>query len=217
MFDGIAVLQQTGSPASSPSVVWLILTALVGVVAGALGAYVNARVIGYTTMKDFDNALDRERQRTFATGKITAEIARDAALDTELREAVRQFATAAGSMIHSMCWLTWDCTARNRIDEGMVTNYDAEAHKLSPTIVAQLAVIGMLSRDVHRKLSSIVDEIFALDLELSNAIVAEQQVPVSPQESLKGAYEQSYALETKLRNGVENLFGSRAERPDAEP
>ena len=88
----------------------------------------------------------------------------------------------------------------------MVAAYDQEVHRLSPTIVAQLAVIAMLDREVHEKLSPFADEIFGVDLGLSNAIVAEEQIPGSHEDALKTWYAAATDLEGRFRFGVANLF-----------
>jgi hypothetical protein len=53
----------------------------------------------------------------------------------------------------------------------MVRRYAAETHELSPQIVAQLAVVAMLDREVHDKLSPLADAIFSLDAYVGNAVV----------------------------------------------
>ena len=152
MFEQIAVLQQAGSQAGGgTNVVGLAVTALVALVAGALGAYVNARMVGYATQHDFSQALLRLEENTRAVGEINATIARRSTLDSELREAVREFAVAAGGMIHGMCWLTWDCVEREKVNPALVSGYDKEAHTLLPAMVAQLAVIAMLNPDRSRQ------------------------------------------------------------------
>jgi hypothetical protein len=211
MLQALADLQWTAPQTSAVPDAWvLIVPAVIAAVFGALtgwvGAYLKVKAENYATKEEFDDALQRLAENTRSVGEENARIARRAALDTELREAVRQFAVAAGDLIHSMAWLTWDCVERKRISETMVAAYDQEVHRLSPTIVAQLAVIAMLDRDVHEKLSPFADEIFGVDLGLSNAIVAEEQSPRSPEDALRTWYAAATDLEGRFRFGVANLF-----------
>jgi hypothetical protein len=207
----LAILQQTASQASATPDVWVlivpaVIAAIFGAVTGWVGAYLKVKAENYATKEEFDEALQRLAENTRTVGEENAKIARRAALDSELREAVRQFAVAAGGLIHSMAWLTWDCVERKRISATMVAAYDQEVHRLSPTIVAQLAVIAMLDREVHEKLSPFADEIFGVDLGLSNAIVAEEQTPGSPEDALRTWYAAATDLEGRFRFGVANLF-----------
>jgi hypothetical protein len=211
MQHALAILHQTASQTSATPDVWVlivpaVIAAIFGAVTGWVGAYLKVKAENYATKQEFDEALQRLAENTRTVGEENARIARRAALDSELREAVRQFAVAAGGLIHSMAWLMWDCVERKRISTTMVAAYDQEVHRLSPTIVAQLAVIAMLDREVHEKLSPFADEIFGVDLGLSNAIVAEEQTPGSPEHALSTWYAAATDLEGRFRFGVANLF-----------
>jgi hypothetical protein len=187
-------------------VVPALIAAVFGVLTGWIGAYLRVRAENFATRQEFDQALQRLAENTRTVGEENAKIARRASLDSELRDAVRQFAVAAGGAIHSMAWLTWDCVQRRRVDAAMVTAYDAEMHRLFPTIVAQLAVIGMLDREVHGRLEPFGDEIVALDADLSSTIVAEEEDPGSRAEELRRRHEAAADLEERFRRGVADLF-----------
>lgn len=211
MIQELALLQQAAGQPSPPPDPWspllvALTPAVIGVLAGWLGAYLKIKAENYATKQDFDEALGRLAANTRTVGEEQARIARGTALDAELREAVRQFAVAAGGMIHSMCWLTWDCIERGRVNAKMVTDYDQEAHKLLPTIVAQLAVIAMLNRDVHSKLSDFADEIFLLDVRVSQTMIGEEQESGSQGDELQTCHADSVDLEHRFRHGVANLF-----------
>ena len=154
----VVALEQSASTTDSALDVWaLILPAAVaavfGILAGWIGAYLKVKAENYATKEEFSEALERLAQNTRTVGEENARVARRTALDSELREAVRQFTVAAGSAIHSMSWLTWDFDQRGQVNKQMVTDYDAEMHQLFPTIIAQLAVIAMLNRDVYDSLA----------------------------------------------------------------
>jgi hypothetical protein len=211
MIQELAFLQQAASQASSAPNVWtLIVGALIstvfGVLAGWIGAYLKVKAENFATKEEFDQALGRLAASTRTVGEENARIARDTALAAELREAVRQFAVAAGALIHSMCWLTWDCIYRKRVDAKMVGGYDEEAHRQLPIIMAQLAVIAMLSRDAHAKLSPFADEIIALDARVGAAMVGEEREAGSQREVVEACYADSGDLEDRFRHGVADLF-----------
>jgi hypothetical protein len=214
----IALAQGSDAPASSAALWALIVPAVIAAVFGAMtgwiSAYLRVKAENFATKQEFEDALFRLAENTRTVGEENARIARRAALDSELREAVRQFSVAAGASIHSMAWLMWDCVQRMRMDREMVTAYDQEAHRLFPTIVSQLAVIAMLDRDVHDRLSPFADEIFHVDLGLSNAIVAEEQQPGSQAEAFRASYRAATDLELRFRQGIADLFPGGAPDPE---
>ena len=211
MMQHVLALEQSASATDSALDVWaLILPAAVaavfGILAGWIGAYLKVKAENYATKEEFSEALERLAQNTRTVGEENARVARRTALDSELREAVRQFTFAAGSAIHSMSWITWDFDQRGRVNKEMVTDYDAEMHQLFPTIIAQLAVIAMLNRDVYDSLAPFADEIIKLDGTLSSAMISEQQEVGSQVEALRRCYATAVDLEAGFRGGVANLF-----------
>ena len=201
----------TEAPGSSTAALWAIvipavIAAIFGALTGWVGAYLRVKAENFATKQEFDEALLRLAENTRTVGEENAKIARRASLDAELRAAVREFTLAAGGAVHSMAWLTWDCVRRERVDAAMVTTYDAEMHRLFPTIIAQLAVIGMLDREVHGRLSSFGDEAVELDSRLSSAIVDEEHDPGSRGDELRRCHEAASDLEERFRRGVAELF-----------
>ena len=78
----------------------------VGLLSGWLGAYLKVKGENLATKEDFQEMLRRVEDNTRAVEAAKASVAREVSLDTELREAVRQFTAAAWSLVRSMCWLT---------------------------------------------------------------------------------------------------------------
>jgi hypothetical protein len=115
----------------------------------------------------------------------------------------------AGGMLHSICWLTWDSKMRKRLDTEMAKGYDLEAHKLSPQIVSQLAVIAMLDRRVHEKLGPLADGIFRLDAAVGNAVIETERDSASGLESLTAIHHEASEFERSFRTQVIDLFNTR--------
>ena len=103
---------------------------------------------------------------------IKAEVATGVALGRELRDAVRNYTEAVGALAHSMCWLTWDCKARERLNGEMVEGYDIEVHRLSPQIISQPAVVSMLNRASERSWLRLRAECCVFDGKIGEAVVA---------------------------------------------
>jgi hypothetical protein len=188
------------------NVVQLVIGALVGLVAGWVGAYAKVRGENLATRHDFEEVHARSVRNTNAIANVQAMVARSQVLDAELREAVRQLTVAVSSVLHSMCWLTWDSKARRRIDPEMVRRYDAELHDLSPKIIGQLAVIAALSPNTHMKLDPFVSRVFRHDAQIGDTIVSGEAEPTRVIPALEEAWRTGIELEEEFRALVSNLL-----------
>lgn len=173
-----ALEQAAGGASSVGAAVSLLLaaaTGAIGLLTGWAGAYLKVRGEKYATRAEFVETLRQLEETTRRVERIKSEVAAEistgVALGRELRDAVRGYAEAVGGLTHSMCWLTWDCKVRERLDPEMVKAYDVEVHRLSPAIVGQLAVVSMLDRRIADKLAPWADEVFSLDADVGNAVV----------------------------------------------
>ena len=120
--DSSALAQAAAQSSSWASVSTLVLaasTGAIGLLSGWLGAYLKVKGENLATKEDFREILRRVEENTRVVEQVKASVAREVSLDAELREAVRRFTGSAGALVHSLCWLTWDCTARNRVDEAI--------------------------------------------------------------------------------------------------
>jgi hypothetical protein len=187
-----------------------VFAAVLGALAGWFAAFF--RVKGETLAKnqDFANAIRQLEQNTRAVEDIKRAVARRASLDSEGREAVRHFAAAASSIIHSMCWLTWDCKARQRVDSERVRAYDEEVHSFSPQIIGQLALVAMLDPGTHDKLAPLADEIFRLDVAVSEAIVESETNLARGLQLLGRHYVIAATFEITFTRTVTHLFPSES-------
>jgi hypothetical protein len=123
-----------------------------------------------------------------------------------LRATVKQATTAIGSLVHSICWLTWDCVERKRLDPDMVKRYDDDAHRLMPEIIGQLAAIAMLHSGVHARLGPLADEVIGLDAQVGDGVIHGEQDLQTGLSQLRGCHEHGMALERRVRSVVADLF-----------
>jgi len=191
------------------AIVSAVLAAVLGVVLGWIGAYLKARGESAGQAADFRAALHRLEQNTAAVERIKLDVARQGSVDAELRQAVKQTTTAISALIHSICWLTWDCTARQRLDAEMVRKYDDEAHRLMPDIIGQLAGVAMFQSALHSKLSPLADDIIDLDADVGEAVVLAEKDLAAGLRQLEKCHSRGMALERQVRTTVTDVFAAQ--------
>jgi hypothetical protein len=91
----------------------------------------------------------------------------------------------------------------------MAKGYDLEAHKLSPQIVSQLAVIAMLDHRVHEKLAPVADRIFRLDAAVGNAVIETERDSMSGLEMLTAIHHEAYEFERSFISQVIDIFNTK--------
>jgi hypothetical protein len=57
----------------------------------------------------------------------------------------------AQSLVHSMCWFSWDAKSRGTVRPDMSKLYDTEAHKGIPELFGELAVLRLLDKELHAR------------------------------------------------------------------
>jgi tetrahydromethanopterin S-methyltransferase subunit G len=183
-----------------------LVAAVTGLLSGWVAAYLKVKGENLATKEDFANALERLEENTKAVERIRSEITRRASIDTELRTSVKQATTAIGALVHSICWLTWDCIQRKRLDREMVKRYDDEAHRLMPEIIGQLAVIAMLQSAIHTRLSPLADDVIELDARVGDGVISGEQDLQTGLRELHRCHERGMELERRVRAVVADLF-----------
>jgi hypothetical protein len=204
------MLEQTSAlqEAASEGSLIAMISAVVGLLSGWIGAYLKVKGENLATKEDFLETVRQLKENTRTVEEVKEFFEKRSSLASELRNAVRQFAIAAGGLIHSVCWLTWDCSARRKINFELSHSYDDEAHKFLPEIVAQLALIAMLNREAHTKLAPLAEEIFRLDVDVANAVVRGETNLEQALKELQELLSRGSDLEKRFRYQVTNLMAN---------
>jgi len=198
---------QQASPYSAAfSLLLAAATGAIGLLSGWVGAYLKVKGEKYATREEFLETLRQVEQNTRTVEEVKAKITTGVAVGKELRDAVRAFTEALGALTHSMCWLTWDCKERNRLNVEMAKSYDAEVHRVSPQIVGQLALIAMLDKAVADKLAPLATEVFALDAQIGTAVVQAEKDEATGVEALRQLHADANDFESRFRERVVDLF-----------
>lgn len=85
------------------TIVFAVLSGVVGLMTGWLGAYLNVKGANLASKQDFQETRRQLAETTSEVEDIKAGIVRRTSLDTELREAVRAYTVSVGALVHSIC------------------------------------------------------------------------------------------------------------------
>jgi hypothetical protein len=193
---------------------WLVIAASLTSAAGALAAayftaYAKRRAESLATKHDFAEGLRQLSDTTRTVEKIKLEADARKALDSELRTALQAFTTSLATLLHSMCWLTWDAQARGCFNRALANGYDREAHEVMPVIAGQLALIASYDMTLHDQLAPLAADAFELDAAIGSAIVACERNESDGLPKLASKHSLAQAMETDLRLRISNIVGHR--------
>lgn len=183
------------------------LSALIAGVIGGLTAY----LASYSKVRGELRAVTEELEQTIrtqttiirATESERAEVTAHASLAADQRKAVYALAIASQSLVHSMCWLSWDAANRGVIRKELVELYDAEVHRLLPEIFGQLAVLRILDPDLHSRGYEYASKLVAMDVQFALAAIAGEKDAVAGIERFTELSGQT----SNLQIGIDALFG----------
>ena len=198
--------QQASSYSAAASLLLAAATGAIGLLSGWAGAYLKVKGENYATREEFLDTLRQVEQNTRTVEEVKAQITTGIAVGKELRDAVRAFTEGVGALAHSMCWLTWDCKERNRLDAEMAKNYDAEVHRVCPQIIGQLALIAMLDKVVAEKLAPLATDVFTLDAQVGNAVVLAETDHAKGLAALRQLHGHAGNFESRFRERVVDLL-----------
>ena len=160
---------------TASSILFTVFTGLVAGFGSYFGAYAKMKGEVRAATEELRQTLENLRATTRTVELEKARIAADSALESDRRKAIYALATATQSLLHSMCWLSWDAAARNLVRADLAKMYDSEAHKLLPEMFGQLAVLKLLDPPLHEKTSAYVAKLVKLDVRFGEAIVASER------------------------------------------
>jgi hypothetical protein len=90
----------------------------------------------------------------------------------------------------------------------MVRRYDEEMHQLAPQILGQLAVVAMLSPEIHVQLSPLAEDVFDLDAKVGEAVVLAEKDLEAGLVKLRDRHKNGSELgNTFSRNRFEPIIG----------
>jgi hypothetical protein len=193
---------------------WLVLAASLisaagGLAAAYFGAYAKRRGESLATKHDFQEGLRQLADSTRTVENIKLETDARKALDNELRTALQGLTTSMARLLHSMCWLTWDARARERVNPALTAGYDKEAHEIMPLMTGQLALIASYDKGLHDELAPFVSDVFALDAAIGDAMVACERDEARGLPELVRQHGHALAKERELRVRIANVVARR--------
>jgi len=190
-----------------------VLTAVAALVSAGLsffaayfGAYAKKKGESLATREEFQNALTQLHASTTTVEGIKSSVAKHALLSQELRGAGQKLTVASSSLIHSMCWLTWDTKTRGRLNPDLVRRYDEEVHRIAPEISGQLALIATYDLGLHTALAPLITRLFDMDARIGAAVVAYEEAAPKKKpralEQIKSLHAETLAFEQSHRTQI---------------
>lgn len=171
--------------------------------AAADAVYLKVKTEVNAATEVLQRTIDNLRQTTQAVELEKAKIAAEATLASDQRKAVYALASTTQSLIHSMCWLSWDTKARKTVRVELAKMYDTEAHKLIPELFGQMAVIQLLDRPLYKRATHFITNIVRLDVKFGEAIIASEVQMAVGADQLAKLYDSASALFSE----AESVFG----------
>lgn len=190
---------------SPESILLALFTGLITGLASYFGAYVKVKAEVKAATEDLRQTIQNLTETTRAVELEKARIAADTTLAGDKRKTLYAFATATQSLVHSMCWLSWDAKTRGNVRIEIAKQYDEEAHKLLPEIFSQLAVLRLLDKELHSSAYEHASRLTKLDVEFGEAIIAAENNNSEGTKMLGGLHKKSAALQFD----IDTLFGGK--------
>jgi hypothetical protein len=185
------------------SILMTIFVGVVGGLTGYLGSYANAKGQVRAATGDLHQTLTNPGKTTHAIEAVKARITADSTLESDLRKAVYELATASHSLVHSMYWLSWSARTRGLTRADLSQQYDVEAHKLIPEILGRMAVIKLIDDSLYEGAFEFVEEMQVLDVRYGDAIVLSETNPSAGTAGLAQLHNEANVLLKK----AEIIFG----------
>lgn len=197
---------------SSSEILLALFSGVIGALLAYLATYAKAKASHRAASEDIKEHIEMQVAITRALETEKLEHATQAALRADTRKCIYSFVSAFQGLTHSMCWLGWDSQARNKLRAELTHDYDLEAHRLLPEILAQQAVLSFLDKRRYLETLPLVDELFKLDVAFSQAILAYESSPQAALEELKYCYDRASRLcdQFSMALALDGVSGSQA-------
>jgi hypothetical protein len=167
-----------------------ILLALLGIFGGIAGGYFAGR-----------------QQKSLEYEKWLRAREDDAAKETRL--AVAELTRKLGEAVHSMTWLTWKAAYQpSKLAQEDISTYDREMHSLLPALAGSLAIISALSNEMYRKMSPIVNQVYALDASIAAGATQLEETPQASAEAIGACHAETYDLRRNLNENVAEILNT---------
>ena len=190
---------------SAESIGITLFTGLVAGLASYFGAYSKVKAEVRAATEELKQTIQNLAATTRAVELEKARVAADSALSSDQRKAIYSLATATQTLIHSMCWLSWDAKTRNTVRPEMAKTYDLEAHKLLPEIFSQLALLKILDEELHSRAYPHAIDLAKLDVQFGEAIVTSETDLGAATEQLRNLFNKA----NEVQYDIDTLFGGK--------
>jgi hypothetical protein len=180
------------------SIILSLFTALIAGLGSYFGSYIKGKAELRAATEDLKRFIENQVAITNAVEGEKLEIATRGALAAETRACIYSLVAAVQSLAHSMCWLGWDADIRKMLRKAVADQYDMEAHKIQPEIMAQLARLSRLDIPLYQSVTEPIMKLFDLDAKFAEAIFIAETNQAAALEKLSKLYPESLKMQSEL-------------------
>lgn len=110
------------------------------------------------------------RQLFESTESLKRQFAQADAAQLRVITAVADLAKLLGSGAHAISWVTWFAAhSPHELSDARLTSYETEMHATLSQIVGARVLLAAFSADTHRLLSDLIEDLYAMDVEVGHA------------------------------------------------
>ena len=173
--------------------------------AAFVGAAIGATTVFISSYLTFRYQLRLEEKKS--------RIAREDALDKELRSYAAEVMREMFSALHSMAWIAWHAYKQMKLDiplinDELISQYHQEIHSAVPRLLGHLAAVDSVDKRAYKELSDQWSELQKLEDRIANTLVKYQRLPDDSLRSLAEYHPEIMELYKSLPKNLADIMKS---------
>jgi hypothetical protein len=182
------------------SIALTLFAGLIAALGAFLGAYVKPKAELRAATEDLKQYIANQVALTAAIEGEKLQKTISGAVASESRQCIYSLVRSAHALAHSICWLQWDVTQRRAIDRKLADQYNEEAHKAIPELLAQQQILSRLDSDTYHRSSAAVDSLIALDARIGELILKSEGDQLEASRQMEALFDEVQSTGAKLQN-----------------
>src|SRR5262245_18474031 len=181
------------------SIALALFTGVVGALGAYFGAYVKPKAELKAATEDLKQYIANQVALTAAIEGEKLQKAISGAVASESRQCINSLVRSAHSLAHSICWLQWDVAHRQAINREMAQQYNVEAHKAIPELLAQQQILSSLDSTMYHRSKAAIDSLMELDAKVGRLILKSEGNQLQSSKQMSELFEEVQSTGAKLQ------------------